>query len=432
MRFEVRSSDARGASSLQESLAEAGFEAAAHIGLDAWSNPRGTDVIVTDARGGLRAAALAWTTTAPPVLLSLAAAEADAPPPPGKDHTPGVDGWIMADGPSQLRARQIEAHVRAAVAADEARRRRRTADALGVARPIPAAPRRLKALFIGAANPFFLALEQALGAHGGIVSAAFSSFSGFDHLHDEQFDAVVLNGVSDPATAVALCAALRRNANLHAMPSLVLAAHGDAATRAAAVQRGASAVATDKTPDATAVGWLFDAIRRERRRRAAETELRDLRDGMGDPRTGLFRADAFKTHLAALLQDHQDAGRPVSIAALRLCLAPGASSAPRDAWLRAFEEIASLSVRLVRDADCGATFGDDALVFALPATSHAGARRTAERIAAVCECSAFAAGDGDVGPLVFEQSVIEAHPGEGAAACLGRVCAPFEPMRARA
>ena len=43
----------------------------------------------------------------------------------------------------------------------------------------------------------FLALERALADHGGVVAAAFSSYAGFDHLHDEPFDAVVLNGAQD-------------------------------------------------------------------------------------------------------------------------------------------------------------------------------------------------------------------------------------------
>ena len=58
----------------------------------------------------------------------------------------------------------------------------------------------------------FLALERVLAEQGGLVAAAFSSYAGFDHLHDEPFDAVVLNGAQDAQTAISLCAALRRNA----------------------------------------------------------------------------------------------------------------------------------------------------------------------------------------------------------------------------
>jgi hypothetical protein len=44
----------------------------------------------------------------------------------------------------------------------------------------------------------------------------------------------------------------------------------------------------------------------------------------------------------------------------------------------------------------------------------------AERIAAVASCTAFASGEGGVGPLVFEQSAVELQPGESGAGALAR------------
>jgi hypothetical protein len=57
---------------------------------------------------------------------------------------------------------------------------------------------------------------------------------------------------------------------------------------------------------------------------------------------------------------------------------------------------------------------------ALPATNLEGARRTAARIASVAECTAFAAGEKDVGPLLFEQSAVELQPGESGGGALAR------------
>src|SRR5690606_24713075 len=147
----------------------------------------------------------------------------------------------------------------------------------------PLEARRLKALYIGAPSSMFLALERALAEQGGLVAAAFSSYAGFDHLHDEPFDAVVLNGAQDAQTAVSLCAALRRNATLYHLPTMVIVASGDSETAKAAIARGASAVATVNAPCGPSLGWLFEAVRRERRRRAAEHEMLSLRDLMGDP-----------------------------------------------------------------------------------------------------------------------------------------------------
>src|SRR5262249_36619402 len=155
-----------------------------------------------------------------------------------------------------------------------------------------------------------------------------TSFTGFDHLHDEQFDAVVLNGAADAQTAVALCAALRRNASLHALPTMMITAPGDENTARAAIDRGACAVAPMDQPSTAAMGWLFDAIRRERRRKAAEHDVRALRDLMGDARTGLFREAAFAAHLDRLADAHHESGRPLGLVALHVLPAHGASAPP--------------------------------------------------------------------------------------------------------
>jgi hypothetical protein len=80
-------------------------------------------------------------------------------------------------------------------ASARAARRRRRHGRCACRNPIE--PRKLKALYIGAPSAMFLALERALAEQGGLVAAAFSSYAGFDHLHDEPFDAVVLNGAQD-------------------------------------------------------------------------------------------------------------------------------------------------------------------------------------------------------------------------------------------
>ena len=47
------------------------------------------------------------------------------------------------------------------------------------------------------------------------MRATFTSFSAFDHLHDDRFDALVLNGGADASAALSLISALRRNARLY-------------------------------------------------------------------------------------------------------------------------------------------------------------------------------------------------------------------------
>lgn len=335
-------------------------------------------------------------------------------------------GAIALNAPPRLLSSQMDAWTRVAIAEEECARRRTTATALTITPPKPMEPRKLKALYIGAPSSVFLALERTLTDQGGLVAAAFTSYTGFDHLHDEPFDAVVLNGAEDPSTALSLCSALRRNATLYHLPTLMLTKPGDTATAASAIDRGASAICTSLTPNPASMGWLFEAIRRERRRRAAEHEMRALRDLMGDARTGLWLRDPFAAHVARLANDHHASGRPMSMVVLRVTPAIGAREPSPEAWRKGFGEIASLAARLMRDADSGTTLGADLIALALPAARLKNAKRTAERIASVAECTAFASGEGDAGPLVFEQSVVELQPGESGSALLARALRAIE------
>ncbi|MBC7767708.1 MAG: hypothetical protein H7124_02875 [Phycisphaerales bacterium] len=420
----MRASDARVARDAQAQLAAAGVEALAVAG-PARPSPDGEDIaIFPNAEDAALAQALVASAAAP---LALLLGQRWASPPPRGLITSGVfTGAISLDAPPKLLAAQVEGWTRVVIAEEERARRGLTAEALGLARPQPPEPRRLKALYIGAPSSMFLALERALSEQGGVVAAAFSSYAGFDHLHDEPFDAVVLNGTNDAATAISLCAALRRNATLYHLPTMVVVASGDTDTAKAVIDRGASSVATVNAPCGASLGWLFEAVRRERRRRSGEHDMFALRDLMGDPRTGLWQRAAFDAQFARLAGDHQASGRPLSLAVLRVLPAHGARAPTAETWRKGFAEVASLAARLMRDADCGVTLGGDLIAVALPACRLSHAKRTAERIASVAECTAFAGGDSSVGPLVFEQSAVELQPGESGAGMLARALRVIE------
>lgn len=416
MRIVVRAADARIARDAQALLAGAGISATALAGSyrDA---PDGEDIrIVADASTPPRCETSA-------LLSTLTGCSVDQPPALGLAPQTGA---LALNAPPRLLAAQMDAWTRVAIAEEERARRLATATALGIAAPKAMEPRKLKALYIGAPSSMFLALERTLAEEGGLVAAAFTSYTGFDHLHDEPFDAVVLNGAQDSQTALSLCSALRRNATLYHLPTLMLTKPGDTATAASAIDRGASAICSTLTPCNASLGWLFEAVRRERRRRAAEHEMRALRDLMGDARTGLWLRDPFDAHLARLASDHHATGRPMSMVVLRVTPAIGAREPSPEIWRKGFGEIASLAARLMRDADSGATMGSDLIAIALPAARLKNAKRTAERIASVAECTAFASGEGGAGPLVFEQSVVELQPGESGSALLARALRAIE------
>ena len=110
----------------------------------------------------------------------------------------------------------------------------------------------------------------------------------------------------------------------------------------------------------------------------------------------------------------------MALVMLRVCSAPGAREPAADIWKKGFTEIASLAGRLMRDADTGAALGGEFIAIAMPSATLTAAKRTAERIASVAECTAFASGEGGAGPLVFEQSAVELQPGESGHGLLSR------------
>lgn len=418
MRFVVRSDDARRARDAQEALRAAHIDAVALPG-PYREAPDGEDVCIVVAADSRPESAAALASRA--ALVSLIALPGAAPPPNGLQRLPHFGGAIDIEAAPKLLAAQVEAAVRDALAIEERATRAASAAALGIAAPVPSEARKLKALYIGAPSAMFLSLERALAEQGGLVAAAFSSFAGFDHLHDEPFDAVVLNGAQDAMTAISLCAALRRNASLYHLPTMLVTAADDVKTAAAAIERGAAAVVATNQAYGPALGWLFEAIRRERSRRAAEHDIRALRDTMGEARTGLFKRAPFEAHVARLADNHHASGRPLAVALLHVTPAIGAREPSPQAWKRGFDEIASLAGRLIRETDSGAAVGDDLIALAMPATDAKGARRITERVASVAECTAFAAGEGGAGPLMFEQSSAELQPGESGAALLARL-----------
>lgn len=427
MRIVVRAEDVRTAREAQAQLAEAGVAAQAMAGAFRPA-PDGEDITLVADAGSAAAAerARALLGSAQPPLAAIAGLKAKQPFPLGVGECEPFIGAVALDGSARLLKTQMKSLSRIALMEDERVRRERTAGALALKLAGASAPPAPRLLYIGPPSTAFLSLEHLFKAQGGGVLAAFSSFTGFDHVHDDMFDAIVLNAAKDPATSLSFCAALRRNASLYHLPTMMVTAAGDAETGRKAIDRGAAVVLAAGEPSGPGFGWLFEAIRRERRRRRTERAVRALQELMGDARTGLFQHAAFDAHLAQLAADHHASGRTLSLALLNVLPAHGASLPSAAVWTKGFNEIGSLAARLMRETDSGAAFEERFIAVAMPATTLQGARYAAKRIAAVAECTAFASGEGGAGPLVFEQAAVELQPGESGAALMARALSAFD------
>jgi two-component system cell cycle response regulator PopA len=409
MRIVLRCYDGRRARALREALDCAGLSVSALTGPAALRTaPGGEDLTLIDAQDIPAALALAQTLRdngGPSLAIVGLRAQG-----PSADESMGLDAWASPSAPGECLRRRLDSAFRDGVMAAECVERGRTAEALGLGGPAPANSNRPPAaLFVGAPATVFLPLETAFAKCGGQLRASFTSFSAFDHLHDDAFDALVLHGGADASAALSLISALRRNARLYDMPTLLFA--DDAETRDAGIARGADETApADGDCNAVAL-WLAEDVRRARRRRAL---VRALECPVAEPDKAF---GFFSFHLAGQAQTHHDRGRPLSIGVLEIS---GGENAGSETWARGFGEIAMLSARLVRAADISTPIDARRIAFAFPCMGGEGARVAMQRVIEVCECTAFAAGDGGCGPLSFAIRTAELSPGESGAGLLSR------------
>lgn len=429
MRIVIRSSDPRRARALQDRLGAAGLDAVALVGPGA--APRGAaaeDVALHVEDDIARAAQAAAAPGGPARIAACVAArwlDGARLAEPSLSAEAAPFEAIDIDAPDAAVRRRIDLISRTAIAVDERDARLETLAALGLPRPrtatTPAAATRI--LFVGRPDPYFLAVERAAGRAGVTLAAALTSFAAFDHLHDERFDAVLINGASETSAALSLCGALRRNSELNTLPTLFVTAADTAATSGAeAAERGAAVVAAVDQAPTIAFSWLLRAIAFERRRREIDADLAAIAGAVAEPRSALANPLFAERHVETLARRHHLSGRPLSVAALKIGAAPGATPAHPAVWARAFSEAASITVRLVRDADLAAGWDESTLVFTLPALDAAAADAAMARITAVGECTAFAT-DGPAGPLSFHASAASLAPGESGAGLLARALA---------
>lgn len=335
---------------------------------------------------------------------------------------------LLSDPPHPTQtALRLEQLVRAAVAEEEFVLRAETFAERGrtLAPPEPQATP-LKVLTVGEPAPKFLALAHALRDLGAEAIGAFTAYTAFDYLHDQEFDAVVLWAGETHAEALSIAGGMRRNTRLYHIPTVLYLREGAEVELNDAFNRGLSDIASADTPEAETAARVVALAKAYRRETAMRRSLEQAKSsGLMDVATGLFTRDLFAAHLARLASASRARRRPFSIAVLRIADRPETLVARNRGWLdRAIPQIGGMISRLVRAEDTAARLAPDVFALALPAAHQGAGRVAAERIAAVIACTAFEAGE-DALPFTvdFDIGVAQLEPGETAAKALERAAA---------
>lgn len=369
-----------------------------------------------DIAGQLRAAA--WPRRIPVIMMR------------NDDQHRVPDGWDMVftrDAHPQQIVVSVEHLVRACVAEEEYDTRRETfkvdLQSLDI---ILENQEPLAVLSVGQPEAEYLALTHSLREQGVEVTAALSSYSAFDYLHDKTFDAVLLWGGAQPAESLAIAAGMRRNTRLYHTPVLLRLNTQGEIDVGDAFMRGVNDIAPPKARIAEVTDRLVRLARAHRRQLTIRRTLESMRHhAQMDKGTGLFGRDLFAAHLAHLSKAAAERNRHLSICVLKIAETPEVARArSRGMFDKAVPQIGSMVGRLVRAEDSAGRLSNDVFAIALPATTAIAARNVGERISAVVSCTAFDSGQGKP-PYVVEFIVgaAQIRPGEPAAEALMRAAA---------
>lgn len=272
--------------------------------------------------------------------------------------------------------------------------------------------RQVRILFIGKATPSFMVIVNALQNKNIEVVAAFTSFSAFDYLHEQTFDAVVMNAVSDPEPALTISETMRRNAQLYHVPSLLLI---DPKTfkydRVAHAQGVRDLLPIDADTDEIS-GRILELANYHRIHEQLKQSFNSLTGtGCIDEDTGLFNEDFFTAHLDRLCKDCTRMEQDLTLLAIHPTTIDIENIEPY--YLdQALIKVGSMLKNLVRMQDVVARVDKDIFVLAFPNASEAIVENILTRINGLTDCAAFETGRTDQPSFTFVLNAAIAELGE--------------------
>ena len=276
-------------------------------------------------------------------------------------------------------------------------------------------------LFVGKADPAYMAVVNALKDKNVDVVAAFTSFSAFDYLHDRVFDAVVMNALSGEEPAMTISQTMRRNSRLYHVPTLFLIDAETFAGKARAFESGARDLIDAGSPLPEIAGRIIELANYHRLHERLKREFRGLGGATcTDPETGVFNADFLSAHLKRVSRDCRARGVPLSILTLKLLPATTERIEPDD-LRQAYGKAVELIGGLVRMQDIVARVDIDTVIIAFPEEVGGAVEAVLDRMTGLIECAAFERADGSRSPVTLriEAAIIEQERHESADMLIG-------------
>ena len=247
-------------------------------------------------------------------------------------------------------------------------------------------------LFIGKATPAFMVIINALQQKNVNVVAAFTSFTAFDYLHEERFDAVVMNALEHSEPALSISETMRRNSALYHIPTLFLVNPANFNQKDKAYESGASDIITIDSPESEISGRILELANYYRIHEQLKFEFNTI----GNPEcldemTKLFNADFLAAHLPRIELAVKNSGKEYCAIAIRL--RPNGLDEIKPSFMKAaFSQVGLMVKNLVRMQDVVARIDEDIFAIILPNTTEDNEDAVIERIRNVIDCAAFDTG----------------------------------------
>ena len=291
-------------------------------------------------------------------------------------------------------------------------------------------------LFVGQADPAYMAVVNALQGRNVDVVAAFTSFSAFDYLHDRTFDAVVMNALRDTEPAMTITETMRRNPRLYHVPTLFLIDAETFTAQSESFDKGARDLIDANSPMPEIAGRIIELANYHRLHTRLKAEFRGLGGAAcTDPETGVFNADFLSAHLKRVSRACRARAVPLSI--LTMKLHPASTDAVSgDDLRRAYGRAIQMIAGLVRMQDLVARVEPDTVIIAFPEEVRASVETVLERMTGLIECAAFETSSSGSLTLEIEAAIVEQEVHESADMLIGNglrsVVRDGEPLSKRA
>jgi two-component system cell cycle response regulator PopA len=266
-----------------------------------------------------------------------------------------------------------------------------------------------RVLFIGKADPAYMAVVNAHQDKNVNVVAAFTSFSAFDYLHDRTFDAVVMNALKGGEPALTIAETMRRNPRLFHVPTLLLVDKATFRDADAAFDVGIKDLIDADAPPEELSGRILELANECRLHQQLKDEFTNLGgEDCSDLETGVLNARFLQAHLKRVSRDCRARKVPLSIMTLKLT--PKFTTALTSDTLKlAYAQSIKMIAGVVRMQDIVARLDKDKLVVAFPEERRSDVARVAARMNDMIDRATFADSGGTPSSLrmKIETAIVE-------------------------